>query len=146
MTHAIRKIVAGATTGTAAMTAFSYIATDAENKEFREPEVLRMLVKRLFPEVSETQGKVAGWALHFGAGIFFTTIYHQLWKNGKQRPSLINGLLLGGINGLVGVAIWKAAFALHPKPPKIFEKNYFGHLLLAHLVFGLATAAGYKKA
>ena len=146
MTHPITKIVAGATAGTAAMTAFSYVASDTKNKEFREPEVLRMLVKRLFPDVSERQGQVAGWLLHYGAGIFFTTLYHQLGKNGKQRPSILNGLLLGGVNGLLGVAIWKAAFALHPRPPKISEKNYFGHLLLAHLVFGVATAAGYKKA
>jgi hypothetical protein len=145
MNDAVKKVTVAATTGTAAMTAFSYAATQKENKEFREPVVLAKLFKRLVPAVSDQKSYVAGWLMHYGAGVLFATAYHQLWKKKILRPTVLNGLLLGGINGIVGVAIWKATIKAHPAPPNISYRNYYKHLLLAHLIFGMGTAIGYKQ-
>lgn len=146
MNDTVKKVTVAATTGTAAMTAFSYAATQKENKEFREPVVLAKLFKRLFPNVSDQESDVAGWLMHYGAGVTFAACYHQLWKNKIMKPTILNGLLLGGLNGLIGVAVWKATIKAHPTPPRISYKSYYRHLLLAHLLFGVGTALGYKKA
>ena len=146
MNDAVKKVTVAATAGTVAMTAFSYAATHKENKEFREPVVLAKLFKRLFPKVSDEKSYVAGWLMHYGAGVAFATVYHQLFRKNILKPTVWNGLLLGGVNGLIGVAIWKATIKAHPTPPKISYKRYYRHLLLAHLIFGIGTAIGYRKA
>jgi hypothetical protein len=142
----VKKISAGALAGTSVMTAFSYLITNEKNREFREPVLLGILLKKVIPSMSKKNSTIGGWLIHYGVGFLFAAAYHQLWKRTKFNPTAFSGLMLGGINGVIGVAAWRATFKLHPDPPKILYKNYYGHLLLAHLVFGLGTAIGYRKA
>jgi hypothetical protein len=146
MTDPVKKISAGAITGTTAMTAFSYVATSKEDKGLREPVLLGILLKIALPKLSKNKTLVAGWLVHYGIGFLFAAIYHQLWKRKILKPTALTGMMLGSVNGLIGTGLWKAILALHPRPPKIFYKKNYRHLLLAHLVFGMGTAIGYKKA
>ena len=94
--------------------------------------------------MNERQADAAGWALHFGTGAVFTAVYNEIWERTSIKPNLKSGALMGAISGLVGIAIWRATIAAHPKPPVKDYNAYYKHLLLAHIVFGIAAAESYK--
>jgi hypothetical protein len=141
----IPEILSGAIAGTSAMTLYSYLLSESKNKQFREPELLAILLKRLFPQINKRTTRVEGWMLHYSVGLFFTAIYDRIWRKTKG-PSLSSAFLLGSISGVVGISVWKKTFDLHPQPPLIEFKKYYGQLLVAHLVFGVFTALGYQVA
>jgi hypothetical protein len=130
--------------GTSAMTLFSYMISEAENENFREPDVLARLVERLHITDSKNSAQVAGWGGHYAIGLLFMAIYYQLWKHKKIKPTLISGALLGLVSGVVGIISWKIMFNMHPNPPAKNLKNYFRHLLFAHVVFGVFCSIAYK--
>ena len=138
------KILISAIVGTSAMTIFSYLVSASENKNFREPEVLGQLIKRLPKDISSDGAQIAGWSLHYTVGFLFVAFYNELWKRKKIKPSLTSGALLGAASGLAGITGWKGVFELHPNPPAKKLKQFFGHLMLAHVVFGVFTALTYK--
>ena len=53
----LSKIAGAALAGTTAMTLFSYAVSDARNKQFREPEILAKLIKRLLQMQDKTTAK-----------------------------------------------------------------------------------------
>jgi hypothetical protein len=138
------KIAAAALTGTSIMTLFSYEVSAEKNKQFREPELLNTLLKRLLPPGKKDVPGITGWLIHYGVGLLFSSVYDRVWKKTKFNPTIVNGLLLGVISGLIGAGVWKTVLELHPDPPKIKEERYYAHLILAHLVFGAFAALGYR--
>ena len=138
------KILVPAIAGTSAMTIFSYLVSASENKNFREPKVLGQLVNRLFKSRLKNSAQIAGWCLHYGIGLSFVAFYNELWKREKIEPSLTSGALLGATSGLVGITGWKGMFEFHPNPPTKNLKQFFGHLMLAHVVFGVFSALTYN--
>lgn len=126
------------------MTIFSYLVSASENKNFREPEVLGQLIKRLPKSGSRNSAQIAGWCLHYAIGISFVALYNELWKRKKIKPSLTSGALLGAASGLAGITGWQGMFEVHPNPPAKNLKPFFGHLMLAHIVFGVFSALTYK--
>lgn len=130
--------------GTSAMTLFSYLVSEQKHENFREPDVLRQLIKRLPTTESNDSAEVAGWGGHYAAGLLFVLVYHQLWKQNKIKPSIMSGALLGAASGLAGIIVWKIAFMVHPNPQRKNLNNYFRHLLFAHVVFGISSALTYK--
>jgi hypothetical protein len=121
--------------GTASMTLFSYLISNKKNKDFKEPQLLGKMVYRAVPEIKKDESKVAGWILHVGAGLFFVLAYKLLLDNTKLKSNVPEGVLLGFANGAVAVAIWKATFSLHPDPPEIHFKDFYGHLVITHVFF-----------
>jgi len=138
------KILISAFVGTSAMTLFSYLVSASEHKNFREPQVLAELIKRLPKNGSKDKAQIAGWCLHYTVGVSFVTLYNELWKQKIIKPSLTSGAVMGAVSGLVGISGWKGMFELHPNPPSKNLKQYFGHLMLAHVVFGVFSALTYK--
>ncbi len=138
------KILISALVGTSAMTLFSYLISNKKNKNFREPQVLGQLISRLPVSVSKESAQVAGWGIHYAIGTLFVVCYIELWHQTKVKPSLTSGTLLGAGSGLIGVGGWKLMFESHPHPPAKNLKPYFGHLILAHIVFGIFCAITYK--
>ncbi|HSN48714.1 MAG TPA: hypothetical protein VLR29_08135, partial [Flavobacterium sp.] len=138
------KILVTAIVGTSAMTLFSYLASESKNRNFREPEILGQLINRLPTRCSKESSQIAGWCTHYAVGLAFVVIYDKLWKKKKLEPSVTSGLLLGAASGLVGIGGWKVMFEVHPNPPVIKQKRFFGHLMLAHIVFGVFSAVTYK--
>ena len=138
----LKKIVSAAILGTTFMTAWSIIVSRQANKQFREPVLLNLLLRRLAYKNKVEADSAAGWISHFLAGAAFTTVYEQVWQ--KQKPTLKNSLFLGGVSGLVGIGIWEMAFQMHPNPPRVDRKNYYQQLFIAHLIFGVFAALGYR--
>ncbi|MGN6530474.1 MAG: hypothetical protein ACTHK0_01815 [Ginsengibacter sp.] len=133
------NLLLAAACGTAAMTAFSYLISRKKNKDFREPRLLGKMVYRAVPEIKKPQAKVTGWILHSATGLTFAIMYQFLLKDTKLKSNIPDGLVLGLVNGIVAVAIWKATFSLHPNPPEIHFNDFYKHLILAHIVFGTTT-------
>lgn len=142
---AIKPILKSTIAGTSAMTLFSYLISDKKDENFREPLVLTDLILRLFPTMKKSDAVVEGWLLHYISGLGFCCVYHQLWKTGKVKPGILSGSLLGAASGAIGILVWKAVFKSHPNPPAKNLKKYFGHLLLAHVVFGAFAGLAYKS-
>jgi len=140
----IAKTLSASIGGTSLMSLFSYLISDSKNKNFKEPEILGELIKRIIPDLNEKQADLAGWALHFGAGTMFTTIYDQIWEKTSIKPDIKSGAIMGAISGLIGIAVWRATIAMHPKPPIKDYHSYYKHLMLAHVLFGIAAAESYK--
>lgn len=139
------KIRSSTFIGTTAMTLFSYLVSEAQDRNYREPRILGQLIKRLPGDTSQKSSEIAGWAAHYGVGLLFDALYNELWKRGKVKPTVASGALIGAASGLVGIAGWEIAFKVHPNPPAKNLKRYFGHLMLAHVVFGIFSAVTYKK-
>ena len=138
------KTLSSAIVGTSAMTLFSYLVSESKDKNFREPEIISQLVERLPSGYSKTPADIIGWCTHYSIGILFVVFYRELWRETKIKPSLISGALLGGLSGLVGITGWQGMFESHPNPPSKNLKKYFGHLIIAHIVFGIFSAVTYK--
>ena len=139
------KTLFSAIVGTTAMTIFSYWVSSAANKNFREPKVLGQIIKCLPESHSKNSAQIAGWFLHYAVGVSFVAFYNELWRRKIIKPSLTSGALLGAASGLVGVTGWKGMFEVHPNPPAKNLKQFLGHLMLAHVVFGVFSALTYKN-
>lgn len=139
-----KNILFSSIVGTSAMTLFSYLISESENKNFREPEVLAKLIKRLPDNCSEETAQIAGWGMHYTIGLLFVVMYSELWKQKNIDPTITSGILLGTASGIIGILAWKAMFETHPDPPVKDLKDYFRHLLLAHVVFGVFSALAFK--
>lgn len=138
------KILIAGIAGTSAMTLFSYLVSRSKNKNFREPELLGDLINRLPISESRQPAQMAGWGLHYAIGISFVACYSELWEQTNVKPTLTSGAVLGAANGVVGATGWKLMFEAHPNPPAKNLKPFFGHLILAHVVFGVFSAITYK--
>lgn len=138
------KILISAIVGTSAMTLFSYLVSEAKNQNFREPKILGELIERLSKSDSKEYPQMAGWGMHYAIGILFVACYSELWERTKVKPTVASGAVLGAANGVVGVTGWKFMFEAHPNPPANNLKPFFGHLLPAHVVFGVFCAITYK--
>lgn len=136
----IKKVVSSAIMGTTFMTAFSILVSRKADKQFREPVLLNRLLKRLSFKNEIEANSLPGWISHYAVGALFTTVYDQIWQ--RQRPTLSNSLVLGGVSGLLGIAVWDLTFRMHPNPPRVDNKNYYKQLFVAHLIFGVFAAAG----
>lgn len=140
----IGKILFSGLLGTTAMTLFSHLLSKTENKNLSEPQNLGRLINRLPINISQKTSKLAGWGSHYGIGMGFVTLYDQLWKRHTLEPSVRSGALLGAASGVIGVVAWKSMFDSHPNPQPKNLKVFLGQLVLAHVVFGVASAVAYK--
>lgn len=129
------NLLLAAFVGTTSMTLFSYLVSRKKNKNFKEPELLGKMLYRVIPGIKKPDSKVAGWCLHGATGLAFTIVYKVLLDHTKLKSNVPEAILLGVANGLAGVVIWKTTFLLHPNPPKINFRKFFGHLIVAHLFF-----------
>lgn len=138
------KILISGIVGTSAMTLFSYLVSESKNKNFKEPEVLAQLAKRLPTDVSKETAQLSGWSMHYGIGLTFVLLYMMYMEQSDLKSSWTSGTLLGLISGLIGIGGWKLMFEGHPNPPAKNLKSFFGHLLLAHIVFGVFSALTHR--
>lgn len=143
----LKKILFPTLLGTTAMTAFSYLVSKKKKRNFKEPKVLAQMFERLPGGPDDDDGATAaGFGAHYLAGLLFAVPYVYLWEKEILQPDLPTGAALGAASGLAGIAGWELMFKLHPSPPPKNKKRYFGHLMLAHIVFGVFSAAGYRMA
>ncbi|WP_345104710.1 hypothetical protein [Mucilaginibacter panaciglaebae] len=139
-----KDVLVAGITGTTFMTAFSYLVSELDGENFSEPERLGQLAKRLLPLLNKEEKLTTGWTAHYMVGMLFALAYVELWTRGKIKPTLGQTLLLGGVSGILAVAIWKTTFKMHPLPPMLSFNKYYLQLVPAHVVFALFAALGYR--
>ena len=138
----INKTMYAGIVGTSVMTAFSYAISGGHKKNFREPELLGILMERL----SQKQGRwirLAGWPLHYTLGLVWAGVYIFWLKAANKNLGFKYATMFGCCSGAVAIVIWRLLFKLHPHPPKIFYKQFFAQLFIAHIIFSLSVSTTY---
>jgi Na+/H+ antiporter NhaA len=130
--------------GTTVMTANSALMSNIFGENYREPEHLATMIKRLVPGLSKQANQIAGWGAHCAMGIVFAAVYLELWETKKIRHSIRNGLILGAVSGVLGFLIWKGTFKLHPLPPALNYDHYYLQRISAHIVFAITATLAYR--
>ena len=129
---------------TSLMTAFSYMIANWKESQFREPELLNLLISRARSTTLKIpKNHFIGWVIHYTIGYLFIGIFHLLWKYTALPLSLGSGAALGFVAGIVGIGGWIVFFKTNSNPPKIEFKDFYIQLLAAHVIFGLTAAAVY---
>lgn len=137
------KIIFVAATGIICMTAFSYFYSWLRKKPFREPELLNELMSRIHILPKTKVGKhPAGWIIHYAVGVLFVLSYSYLFRATEFKPTLLTYAILGFVSGIIGIIGWQATFRIHPDPPEIHFSEYYLHLLIAHIIFGIGVWVG----
>ena len=139
-------ILSAALTGTTLMSAFSYITSQKEHRQFREPELLNKLVNRMPLDVKASKNSIVGWAVHYIVGLMFCTLYDRIWQRLTPRERMLVALPVGAVSGIIGAIVWKSTFRAHPFPPVIRYRRYYLHIILAHVIFGTFAGLGYNIA
>jgi hypothetical protein len=142
-TMEFKKVLSSGILGTSAMTIFSYLVSEVTNENFREPEIMTVLINNLLKNPHQYYAPYLGWSLHYMIGFGFVLIYTKLWDNNKLKPNLKSGIYLGAISGIMGIVGWLTMFKIHPNPPLINLKNFFILLFFAHIIFGIFAMIGY---
>lgn len=141
----IIKLLVIGIVATTCMTLFSYILSNIRNRQFREPELLNILLSKatLF-KVKLPQKSSIGWIIHYLIGLIFVVIFEILWKLKFIPISITSGAIFGFIAGIIGVFGWKLFFYLSKKPSEItWNIEYYLQLIVAHIIFGISTAILY---
>jgi hypothetical protein len=133
-----------AVVATSLMTMVSYVLGSIRKKKFSEPELLNDLIRGFSWKCLHRFTRVAGWCIHYLVGFIFIVIYQVYWNVSESDPTIVNGVVLGAISGIVGICGWKLSFFLHPNPPQIDFKEYYLQLFLVHVVFGLSASITFK--
>lgn len=139
-----KQIIAATVFGTTAMSVFSYVVSALKDKDFKEPELLAEFIKVIVPSADEETAEKVGWQAHYGIGLTFAAAMAEIWEHTPVKPSIASGALLGAAGGVAGILGWTQIFKLEDEPPVENKLDYYGHLMLAHIIFGIGAAAGYK--
>jgi hypothetical protein len=141
MSH-IRIIFSGIA-GVAIMTLFSGIVSAFSKFDFAEHNVMAKLLKQL--KIDEHTSYILGWKGHLLAGIGFAYLNKALLEKKMIKPEVKPAAVVGLMEGLIGIIIWKTAFQFHPNPPKIDLKKFFAQLLFAHVVYAVVSIMSIRK-
>ena len=131
------KILISGLTGTSLMTIFSYVASKALKKNFKEPVLLAGLI-----EDAVAKKKTAlpyGWTVHYTMGVTWATVFEFVFDKAGIKRDFKAALVLGGLSGVTGIITWRLAFKTHPNPPRTDYNRFYAHLLLAHIVYSLGV-------
>jgi hypothetical protein len=135
----IAAILLATLVATSLMTAFSYLISEAFRKLYKEPVLLQFLMTRFHFNLSPAGKTITGWFIHYTIGLLFVIAWYILWKLGVIELTWLSGIIYGCVIGLIGIGGWVFMFTLADYKPKIDFKGYYLQLLVAHIVFGLAT-------
>lgn len=141
----IFRILISGFVATSIMTAFSYILSNIRNQQFREPELLNLVLSQsdLF-RLELSRKSIAGWIIHYSIGWMFVAVFTKIWELDLIPSSLLWGAVLGFAAGIVGIFGWKILFSLSTKAIKIKLSEYYLQLIFAHIIFGICAAIVYE--
>lgn len=137
------KAVVCSLAGTTMMTASSALMS-LTGQDFREDERLKGLVSRALPFLPKNVRSLSAWAAHYAMGSVFSAVYVKLWDSKTLKPTGTCGLCLGAVSGLIGIAIWKATFVIHPLSPLMNYKRFYLQRIPAHIVFAIFATSAYN--
>jgi len=125
------------------MTLFSIIVNWFSKYEVREYILLQWLVDN-YPQFPKSPIYI-GWVIHFCFGLVFICILEWLWIITPYNKTLLWGLVVGSLMGVLGIGGWMAIFYLHPKKPNISFKMFYLQLFIAHIIFSITAFGIYKS-
>ncbi|MGA9324511.1 MAG: hypothetical protein WBV11_03565 [Salegentibacter sp.] len=133
------KIILAAITGTSVMTIFSYIMAYIKNDQFKEPQLLNILINNseTIPLKYSKTGPV-GWIAHYVIGTLMYLSFALLWNFTELDVSWISAAFLGIGAGIIGIAGWHLMFYLNARPPEVNLNGFSIQLMIAHLIFSLS--------
>jgi len=143
MINPLFKTVGCSIAGTTMMTVSSAFMS-LIGQDFKEPERLNGLISRALPFLPKQARSVSAWAAHYAMGAAFSAIYVKLWDSKTLKPTGTCGLFLGTVSGLIGIAIWKATFNVHPLSPLMNYKRFYLQRIPAHIVFAIFATLAYR--
>lgn len=93
---------------------------------------------------NKTAARILGTVLHLAIGAVSGIIYAFLWSLGVFSPTWATGLFFGLGHWVMVSLMMPRILMMHPRSPTM-ERSlvWVIGLLLAHLVFGIATALTY---
>ena len=135
----LQVIIAGVS-GTVLMTVFSYFLSRIRTRQFKEPKLLNMILRRSTHEhMNPSNNSILGWVVHFSIGIILMTLFYLFHLIFSFKISLISILLFGLFTGGMAILSWHLMFYISPRPPDVDLNEFYIQLFIAHLVF--ATGA-----
>jgi hypothetical protein len=137
-----KKVFFSGIIGTSAMTIFSYLVSVLMNGNFREPEIMTILIKNILPNATQYAPYLA-WSVHYFIGFIFVFFYVRLWDRNKLKPNIESGMFLGAVSGIVGIIGWYFTLKIHPELPVKYPKHFFILLFFAHIMLGIFAIIGY---
>lgn len=126
--------------GTTAMTAFSYAVSALKKDNFKEPELLNILIQKQPDNNKVNRNSFAGWLLHYSVGCIWAGVYSLSLDALNIKPTNKRALFFGTFGGTSGVLIWKFILKKHSQPPQIAYKQFYQQLFWAHIIYALATS------
>lgn len=140
MKKILSAVLLPALKGTASMTLFSYLLSDLCKKNFKEPVLLGLLLRKRRKGIAENAAlpikhHLAGWLLHYIAGLAWTVLVHALDSRRGEPPGRFLTGIYGIGCGLVSIGVWNRLLNAHPDPPRIDRAAFYMQLLPAHLIF-----------
>lgn len=137
------EIPAATIMATSAMTLFSYLVSESFKKLYKEPVLLEFLLSSFRIDFSNRQKEVASWLIHYAIGLVFVISYYfPLWiAPNLYEITIKSGAVFGCITGALGIAGWQVMFKLSPAHPPVNVAEYYLQLFIAHVIFGIVTAA-----
>ncbi|TRW27190.1 hypothetical protein FMM05_00690 [Flavobacterium zepuense] len=142
----INKIIIAGAVGTTFMTLYSMLRSKQDNQEYSEPVLINELIdnSKNLPAIKNEITHPAGYILHYVTGVGFVSLYWLLWKKVLLRPSGFRIVIVGGLSGLTGIAVWKILFKQHNSHPYNNRFGYYKQLLTAHIIFSATALVTYK--
>lgn len=130
-------ILTGSLVATTAMTLFSYIVAYLSNSNFKEPELLNILLNNSQLPISPSKKSIVGWSGHYILGLIFGLIFYMLFTYTPLNISIFNCIWYGIAAGIMGIIGWEIMFRISRNPPKIKLRSFYIQLIIAHLLFGI---------
>jgi hypothetical protein len=124
---------------TSAMTIFSYVISASFKELYKEPLLLKYILVKINVSVSDNLKEVLAWVIHYAIGFLFVLSYYFLWKLGIIHLTVLNGLYIGAISGIIAIISWIIMFRLSGFNRKATDKGYYTQLFIAHIIFGIAA-------
>lgn len=130
------RVIMSGILGTLLMTAFSYLIPRLRARQFREPRLLNMILRRSSSDsMNPSNNSVIGWVVHFSIGIILMTLFYMFHLIFTFEISLLSIFLYGIFAGSLSVLSWYLMFSLSPNPNKISIREFYFQLMIAHLLF-----------
>lgn len=128
-----------------AMTIFSALYNFFTKDEFREPNLLTQIFKKLFQSTSDRRLLVFGWITHFLIGYIFLGLYEVAWWYLETPRNFDMAILFGLASGFLGIIGWELMFKMVRFKKRFSYGHYYFHLVLAHIVFSTVAMFGYIR-
>jgi len=128
-----------------AMTLFSAIYNTFTKDEFREPNLLTQIFKKLFQRTLHKPLYVYGWLVHFLIGFVFLGLYEFTWRWFAIERSIDIAVLFGLVSGFLGIIGWYFMFKAVRYTYHFNYAHYYFHLVLAHIVFSVVAVFVYMQ-